>query len=34
MAGDLAAGIMGQWGMTATDIRDQLPATLRGIVGK
>ena len=34
LAGDLAAGIMGQWGMTATDIRDQLPATLRGIVGK
>ena len=34
MAGDLAAGIMGQWGMTATDIRDQLPATLRGIEGK
>lgn len=34
MAGDLAAGTLGQWGMTATDIRDQLPATLRGIVGK
>ena len=34
MAGDLAAGKLGQWGMTATDIRDQLPVTLRGIVGK
>ncbi|MDO4545830.1 MAG: NAD(P)H-hydrate dehydratase [Bacillota bacterium] len=34
MAGDIAAGRIGQWGMTAVDIEEALPAALKRIVGK
>lgn len=34
MAGDLAAGRLGQWGMTSVDIRDSLPVAFKMIIGK
>lgn len=34
MAGDIAAGALGQWGMTSADIRDSLPAAFKMIIGK
>lgn len=34
LAGDIAADNIGQWGMTAVDIEEALPAALKQIVGK
>lgn len=34
MAGDIAADKIGQWGMTAVEIEEALPAALKKIVGK
>ncbi len=34
MAGDIAAGRQGQWGMTAVDIEEALPAALKEVIGK
>lgn len=34
LAGDIAAGIHGQWGMTAEEIEHSLPAAFKQVVGK
>lgn len=34
LAGDIAAGIYGQWGMTAAEIENSLPAAFKQVVGK